>query len=207
MVKKIFKYIIICIILILSIGTLAGCKKQNNGSGNDKPEVAKEIYEEPLRNYMEGLKTKNIELVHKAYPEYMRTMTQSDIDSIYNEYEKRYGTKVYMEYKLGDAVRIKDEKDLKKLESQIKEYCPQVENINVSDAYIVTVELSIVAENSSTPQQEGEQPASEGENANNEAGSNAEGTENIKTEEQRDVKKTDSQDFYVYCNEGNWYFF
>ena len=111
MTRKILKVILIIALIISSIFVFSGCGKKDN-KNNGKEEVSKDVYEAPLRNYMEGIKTKDIELVLSAYPEFMRKMTQTDLDSIYARYEAMYGSNITMEYKLGDATRIVEDKDL-----------------------------------------------------------------------------------------------
>ena len=181
MTRKVFKVLVVCALIISSIFVFSGCGKKEN-KNNGKEEVSREIYEAPLKNYMEGLKTKNIDLVLSAYPEFMRKMTQTDLDSIYARYEAMYGSNITMEYTLGDATRIMDDKDLGVLAAQIKEYYPEAGDITVTDAYIITVELSISGDGVGEGNEDGEA-------------------------EQKPSKKTDSQDFYVYRTGDNWYIF
>ncbi|MBR2704593.1 MAG: hypothetical protein IKE91_03895 [Clostridia bacterium] len=180
MTRKILKVILIIALIISSIFVFSGCGKKDN-KNNGKEEVSKDVYEAPLRNYMEGIKTKDIELVLSAYPEFMRKMTQTDLDSIYARYEAMYGSNITMEYKLGDATRIVEDKDLGVLAAQIKEYYPEAGDITVSDAYIITVELSISGDGAEEGEEDGEA--------------------------EKPSKKTDSQDFYVYRTGDNWYIF
>ena len=190
MTKKILKTVAILLMIIASIFTFSGCGKKDSNNNNGKEEVSKEVYEAPLRNYMEGIKTRNIELILSAYPEYMRKMTQTDLDSVYATYEAMYGSNITMEYSLGDATRIEDEKDLGVLAAQIKEYYPEAGDITISDAYIITVELSISGDGVQSTEENSEGENTDGEN-----------------EEQKPSKKTDSQDFYVYRTGDNWYIF
>ncbi|MBQ3408809.1 MAG: hypothetical protein IJH12_06380 [Clostridia bacterium] len=188
MIKKYLKYALVLVLIVSSMYIFSGCGNKKNENEGNNGEVNKEVYEEPLRNYMEGLRTKDIELILKAYPDFMQKMTQADIDSIYSRYEAMYGSNVTMEYNLGDAVRIEDKSDLNVLASQIKEYYPEAGDIEVSDAYIITVELTV-----------------SGDGAETEAEENSEGEESKSQEGQN--KKTDSQDFYVYKYGENWYIF
>ncbi len=181
MTRKIIKSIVIFSLIISSIFVFSGCGKKDN-KNNGKEEVSRDVYEAPLRNYMEGIKTKNIDLVLSAYPEFMRKMTQTDLDSIYARYEAMYGSNIIMEYTLGEATRVEDDKDLGVLATQIKEYYPEAGDITVSDAYIITVELSISGEGAEEGTEDGEA-------------------------EQKTSKKTDKQDFYVYRTGDNWYIF
>jgi len=181
MIKKVMKSILVIMLIISSVCIFSGCgKKKDNKNG--KGEVSRDVYETPLKNYMEGLKTKNIELILSAYPDFMKTITQADLDAIYAKYEAMYGSNIVMEYKLGNAVRIENQSDLNILASQIKEYYPQAGDITVDDAYIITVELSVSGEGAGTEE------AGDG---------NAEQAN----------KKTDTQDFYVYKYNDNWYMF
>lgn len=182
MVKKAVKLSIVLLLIISNVFIFSGCgKKNNNNTG--KPEDGKDVYEAPLRNYMEGLKTKNIEVLLSAFPEFMQKMTQTDIDTVYAEYEAQYGSNIVMEYKLGDATRVTEDYDLEILASQIKEYYPDAGDIKITDAYIITVELSI---------------SGDGKAEQNEDGEN---------KEEKPSKKTDSQDFYVYKMNDKWYMF
>lgn len=179
MVKKLIKSVFL-LTLVCSVCIFSGCG--NNKQEQQKEEIAREVYEAPLKNYMEGLKNRDINLVLQSFPEFMQTFTQADLDSIYANYEAIYGSNVTMEYKLGDSVKIKEQKDLDILASQIKEYYPNAGDIQITAAYIINVELSIWGDGVQKEQ------TTEGENA----------TSN---------KKTDAQDFYVYQYNGNWYMF
>lgn len=181
MAKKLLKSVF-WLILIFSVCIFSGCG--NTKQEEQKEEISREVYESPLKNYMEGLKNRDINLVLQAFPEFMQTFTQADLDSIYANYEAMYGSNVKMEYNLGDSVKIKEQKDLDILASQIREYYPNAGDIQVTAAYIITVELSVSGDGVDNNQ------SAEGENK--EVVSN---------------KKTDSQDFYVYQYNGNWYMF
>ena len=154
MIKKYLKYALVLVLIVSSMYIFSGCGNKKNENEGNNGEVNKEVYEEPLRNYMEGLRTKDIELILKAYPDFMQKMTQADIDSIYSRYEAMYGSNVTMEYNLGDAVRIEDKSDLNVLASQIKEYYPEAGDIEVSDAYIITVELTVSGDGAETEAEE-----------------------------------------------------
>lgn len=182
MAKRFIKSVFI-LILISSVCIFSGCG--DSKQEEQKEEIAREVYEAPLKNYMEGLKNRDINLVLQAFPEFMQTFTQADLDSIYANYEAMYGSNIIMEYKLGDSVKVKEQKDLDILASQIREYYPDAGDIQVTAAYIITVELSISGDGVANEQ------TAEGEDKETTANN----------------KKTDSQDFYVYRYNDNWYMF
>ena len=183
MIKKTIKFSLVVLLVISNIFIFSGCGNKKGENVGSKAEDAKEVYEAPLRNYMEGLKTKNIELVLSAFPDFMQKMTQTDIDTVYAEYEAQYGSNIVMEYKLGDATRVVENHDLAVLANQIKEYYPDAGDITVTDAYIITVELSISGQGK-------EEQSEDGEN-----------------KDKAPAKKTDTQDFYVYKMNDKWYMF
>ncbi len=189
MTKKFFKSMLVIFLIISGICTFSGCGSKQNKE-NKNQEVSRDVYEAPLRNYMEGLKTRNLDLIHQAYPEFMRTLTQTDLDSVYSQYEAKYGSNIKMEYTLGDAVKVEEQRDLDILAAQIKELYPNAGDIKVTSAYIITVQLSV-----------------SGDNMAEQSEDNAENTTGEQNTEDEVIKKKDSQDFYVYEYNGNWYMF
>lgn len=181
MVKKYFKSILIVALIILSLFALTGCGKNNS---NDVNGDEKEVYEKPLRNYMEGLKNKNLDQLLQAYPEFMHMneiITNDDLESAYNQYESMYGANIRIDYNLQDAVSV-EEQDKENLVSELKELYPEAGDINIETAYIITVELTVTGD----------------------------GIQEENGEENADVSKntaTDEQDFYVYKYNGNWYMY
>ena len=181
MVKKYFKAILIVVLIMLSAFTLTGCGKNNsdNKNGDDK-----EVYERPLRNYMEGLKNKNLEQLLQAYPEFMHMndiITSDDLESAYNQYEAMYGPNIRIDYNLKDAISVEDQ-DKENLVSELKELYPEAGDINIETAYIIAVELTITGD------------GIQGENSE----------ENVDDSEKT---ATDEEDFYVYKYNGNWYMY
>lgn len=187
MTKKFLKSILVIALIISSMSMFSGCgKKENEGNNQQKQEVSKDVYEAPLKSYMDGLKNKDLNKICQAYPEFMRAPTQTDIDAMYAMYEARFGSNVKLEYTLGDAVKVEEQRDLDILATQIKELYPDAGDINITAAYIITVNLSVSGDG-----------VVEGEAAENPSANS----------ENDDIKKSDSQDFYVYEYNGNWYMF
>lgn len=183
MTKKVLKSILVIALVFFNMFIFSGCGKEDN---NQQKEVSKDVYEAPLKNYMEGLKNKDLNQIHQAYPEFMRTITQADIDSMYAQYEAKYGANIKLEYTIGDAVKVNEQRDLDILSTQIKELYPDAGDLKVTAAYIITVNLSVSGDGIAGQESAGEQ---------------------VNNEENSEIKKTDSQDFYVYEYNGNWYMF
>lgn len=195
MIKKIFRFILIVAVIISSTIILSGCQK--NDEGTEPEQISRETYIEPLQNYLEGLKTKNIELVLKAYPEFMhmdQKIQLTDIEAVYARYESQYGSNIVFDYNIGEQINV-DESDYGTLAARIKEAYPDAGDINIDKAFILGVELTISGDGVEDTSNE------EKQEENNEADSSQENAETQKS------KITESQDFYVYRYNGNWYIF
>ncbi|MBP3707447.1 MAG: hypothetical protein J6J36_02415 [Clostridia bacterium] len=194
MTKKIFKFILIIAVIILSTFTLSGCQK--NEKKEEPEQISRETYVEPLQNYLEGLKTKNLELVLKAYPEFMhmdQKLQLTDIEAVYARYESLYGSNIVFDYNIGEPT-IVEENDYGTLASRIKEAYPDAGDISIDKAFILEVELTISGDGVKNANNEEKQEESN-------EGNSSENGESQKT------KTTDHQDFYVYRFNGNWYIF
>ena len=177
MTKKILKTMLLLTITVLSICILTGCQKKNS---NNSGEVSKDVYEQPIRYYMEGLKNRDLEQHLKAYPDFMKMseiITKENLDDVYSQYDAIYGANIQLDYSLGDATKI-DTSDIENIEIQLKETYPDAGDIKISRAYIIPVELTITGD-----------------------GIAEEGKEKEKT------TNKDSQEFYVYEFNGNWYIY
>ena len=116
----------------------------------------------------------------KAYPDFMKMseiITKENLDDVYSQYEAIYGANIQLDYSLGDATKI-DTSDIENIEIQLKETYPDAGDIKISRAYIIPVELTITGD-----------------------GIAEEGKEKEKT------TNKDSQEFYVYEFNGNWYIY
>lgn len=194
MVKKLCKLTLIIGIIISSVFVLSGCQK--NDKGTEPEQISRETYIQPLQNYLEGLKTKNIELVLKAYPEFMQMNSKiqlTDIEAVYARYEALYGANIAFDYNIGNPINV-EESDLGTLTSKIKEAYPDAGDINIDKAFILEVELTISGD------------GVQGTNNSEQQKGNADGNSSDNNETQRS-KATDRQDFYVYRFNGNWYIF
>ena len=187
MTKKLLNFMLVLIIGITCLSVLAGCGKQNT----NQDEVSKEVYEQPLRSYMEGLKNRNLDQLLQAYPEFMHMenlITQANIDGVYAQYEAIYGSNIVFDYSLGEATKVYDD-DLESLSAQLRELYPDAGDIKIDKAFIITIELKITGDGI---KQEGSEENSAEENQDSEESKST---------------KTDTQDFYVYRYNNNWYMY
>lgn len=116
MTKKILKTVLL-LITVLSVCILTGCQKKNS---NNSGEVSKDVYEQPIRYYMEGLKNRDLEQHLKAYPDFMKMseiITKENLDDVYSQYEAIYGANIQLDYSLGDATKI-DASDIENIEDR-----------------------------------------------------------------------------------------
>ncbi|MBR2744041.1 MAG: hypothetical protein IKE01_01920 [Clostridia bacterium] len=187
MMKRFLRIMIIGLLIVSSVLAFSGCKKNDN-EANKKEEISKEVYEKPLRTYLDGIKNKSLEQVLQAFPEFMHAenlISQENIEEAYKQYEEELGQNITFEYEIGDPTEI-EQKDADNLAGQLKALYPDAGEITIDKAYIVTVKMKIYSQ----------------EAANNEGGENSEGTEENKEDEK---SKNESQDFYVYRYNENWY--
>ncbi len=179
--KSLLKIAIILSIMLLSIFTLTGC-------GNNKDKEAsseKSNYQEPLTNYFEGIKNRDVNQVLKAFPDFMdmtSKISSEDIDDLYSQYESLYGANIKIDYSFGDAVQLSEE-DLSELKEEILSVYKNLENIEITDGYSVPVKVTVTGD--------GIEKSSE-ENQDNNSVENA----NTNVEE---------SDMYVLQYNGNWY--
>ena len=184
MASKIFKLTMIMILLVSSVFCLPGCGRKLEDDSQE--EVSKDVYEKPVRAYLEGIKSKSLEQVLQVYPEFMhmeKLITQDNIDELYTNFAET-------EYTLSDAIKV-DEGGIKKLESQLKSLYMDAGDINIEKAYIITAKvIKVTKVDNQDPQEE---------------------TENSETQqanpEQAEANESFSQDFYTYCYNGNWYLY
>lgn len=136
--KKILKILTILLIIFVSVCTFTGCgKKEDN---NDE-----QAYKEPIINYFDGLKEKNLDKVLSAFPDFMgmsKNITMTEIDELYTYYEKQYGNNINISYEFGDAVALGEE-ELKELEDEAKSAYPEAGDIDFTAGYTVTIKVTV----------------------------------------------------------------
>lgn len=177
MTRKFFKYAVVAVLLISSIICLSGCGKNDE---KKEEEVSKEIYQKPVITFLEGVKNKSLEQVLQVYPEFMHMEKMIDQENV----EEQNKSIADYDYSIGEGTKI-DEDGINKLTNQFKALYPDVGDIKIDKAYIVTVSLTKVEE---VPEPEQTEES------------------DTKTEVAKPTKGY-TKDYYVYCYEGNWYMY
>ncbi len=187
--KKILKNAFLFSIIIINLCMLTACGKKENNQNQD---VSEDVYLQPIKDYLDGIKNKDIAQILKAYPDFMNmsnVITVENIDDVYKAYEKQFGANIKIEYSIGKATKVKDE-DLGNIKAKLQQLYPNSGEINIPRAYVVTVVLTITGDGI---------PKENNEQANTEA--------SIEAQEQNKVTATDSMDFYAYEYNEKWYMY
>ena len=183
--KKNLLKISLLILMIISIAvTFSGCMKKENEE-NKENNNDKLAYEQPLKDYFEGIKNKDISQVIKAFPEFMKmseNITQDDINELYSQYEQLYGANIKIDYQLGEATTI-GEDELKELKEQIIELYQDAGNIELTEGYSVPVTVTITGDGQKS----------------------AENTEETSSEDNTENSNVEEDNMYVLQCNGNWY--
>lgn len=171
--KSIVKLIAVLSLIIVSIFMLTGCGNKNKKANTDEGPS----YKDPLINYFDGIKNRDLEQVVKAFPEFAKMdekIKSEDIEELYKYYQNAYGTDVTMDYEIGNAVKL-EEVEISELKQQITTVY-NVENIDITEAYIVTITVTFKGGNSQS-----------------------------ETETSIPNSDTEQNDMYVIKYQGNWY--
>lgn len=182
--RYLLKSLLVIAIVMSSIFMLTGCGKKNNDDNN---EVASEPYLQPIIDYFEGIKNKDINQVLKAFPDFMEMdskISSSDIDDLYAQYESLYGANIKIDYTFGEVTALSED-DFTELEEEIKSIYTDMESVDITAGYIVPVTVTIT----------GDKIESTAENAENENKEETEKTNN----------NVEEDEMYVFQYNGNWY--
>lgn len=189
-----FKVLVVIAIIVSTIFVFSGCGKKNKNQSNTDDKA----YLQPLTNYFEGIKNKELSRVLKAFPDFMQMsekITDTEIDDLYKQYESMYGANIKIDYSLGDAVTL-GEDEIKELEDNLTAIYPDQENLDITAAYSVPVTVTITGDGITSNSNE-ENTAAENNADNNTAETN--------TDDSTDNNNTEQEDMYVIQYNGNWY--
>lgn len=190
--KYILKILIVSAIIISTIFAFSGCKKENkNQTNNDE-----KAYVQPITDYFEGIKNKELSRILKAFPDFMQMsekITDEEINDLYKQYESIYGANIKIEYSVGDATAL-GEDEINDLEDNLLSIYTDQENIDITAAYIIPVTVTIT----------GDGIVSDSSNENSE---NKEENSTIETdaEDSNESDNKEQEDMYVIQYNGNWY--
>ena len=135
--KKYFKILTVLTVLVMSICMLTGCgKKENKEQTPD--------YEEPIKNFIEGMVEANSEKFLNAFPEFLskymkQSFTNEDLSEILEDAKEEYGEDLKMTYKVVDKKELSEE-ELKQMQEDLKENYGQ--ESSVSAGYNLNVEIN-----------------------------------------------------------------
>ena len=180
--KYLFKSLVVITIIISTIFVFTGCRKKDKSANEDKQ------YLQPLTDYFEGIKDKDLSKVLKAFPDFMQMsekITDTDIEDLYKQYETIYGTNIKIDYSFGDAVTL-GEDEIKQLEENLTAIYTDVENLDITAAYTIPVTVTVKGDGITS------------DSDNNTA------TEN-NTESESNNNNTEEEDMYVIQYNENWY--
>ncbi|MBO5349013.1 MAG: hypothetical protein J6A89_04250 [Clostridia bacterium] len=187
--RSLLKMLSVLTMIILSIFMLTGCGKKEK---NNEEQAAENVYLQPVTDYFEGIKNKDINQVLKAFPEFTKMsekITADDINDLYAQYEALYGANIKIDYSFGEATALSEE-DISEIESEISTVYTDVENIYITAAYTVPVTVTITGD---------------GIQENIQNGENTEGTENAESAEENPSSNVEQDEMYVLQYNGNWY--
>mgnify|MGYP004533886879 CR=1 FL=1 len=180
--KSLLKICLVALMILSTIVVFTGCGKENK-KNNENTELA---YEEPLKDYFDGIKNRDIGSILKAFPDFMEmsnNITENDINDLYSQYEELYGSNIKIDYELGTATNISEE-DIADLKEQIKEIYQDLGDVDITEGYTVPVTVTITGDGNT-------------ENTNEESSEN--------NEDNNSNKNVEENNFYVLKYNGNWY--
>lgn len=162
--KNLLKVVAIITIISMVVLGFTGCKKDNKNESDEK------VYLQPITDYFEGIKSKDLSRVIKAYPDFMNMsekINDDDINELYSQYESMYGTNIKIDYTFGDAVGL-GEDEIKNIKSNIEAIVEDGQNIDITAAYYVPVTVTVTGDGIKQSSEENNADVTENENnANN----------------------------------------
>lgn len=151
-IKNVLKVLVILCIVFVSVFAFAGCGKKKDNE-NEK------AYLEPLTNYFDGIKEKDLNKVLSAFPDFMgmeSNITMTEIDELYAYYESQYGKNPKINYEFGGAVAL-GEDELSELEDEIKAAYPNAGDVDLTAGYTVKTKVTIMGDGAEVNSEESEE--------------------------------------------------
>lgn len=146
--KKLLKIIALLLILVLSIGMLTGCGDTDKEKEEKEEKAA--AYEEPVKNYIEGMEEANAEKFLKAFPEfiteYMKDIfTDEMLEEALVELEDEYGKNLEMNFEIKGKEEVSED-ELTEQEEDIKTNYD--EEVDITKGYELQIDLTIKGDDS-----------------------------------------------------------
>lgn len=199
--RNLFRIILVILMIISSVFVFSGCGKKDENN----QETVEEAYLQPLKNYFDGVKNKDVNQILKAFPDFMdmaNKVTPEEIDSLYKQYEIMYGANIKIDYSFGEATALVEE-DLSELESELSTMYNKEENIDITAGYLVPVTVTITGDGVEENKQENAtEPSTENATEPSAENTDASSEEATETESNNNIEQ---DDMYVLQYNGNWY--
>lgn len=104
------KLLILCtVVIVVIIGVVVAVVRNSDGSGS----FGKPAYEEPIKNYFEGIEKQDVELVksafHGAHLNYMpNNFSEDKMSRVYKKLQRQFGSDFKLSYKINSAEAVSD---------------------------------------------------------------------------------------------------
>lgn len=139
--KRIFKVIVLLILLVMGMTLLTGCGKNEQSSVSKGEEVETENYEEPIKNYFKGMEKADAEIYLSAFPEFMDyEYDDDDMEDLLYALEDEYGEDIKITYKIKENEEYEKE-DLEYVQEYIYERYD--EEVKVTSGYNLKVTATV----------------------------------------------------------------
>lgn len=143
--KSNLKFLTVIAVMLVSIMILTGCGTDNSNDDKKGEESKQEsAFEEPIKNYVEGLQTSNLDTLVKAFPSFIsdelkEQMDEEDLKEMIDEAKEEYGENLKLSYEINDKQEIAEE-DLKEKQEDIKTLFDT--DITITKGYTVETKLT-----------------------------------------------------------------
>lgn len=153
--KNLIKVVTVLAVMIMSTMILAGCELKKE-KGNNEQTAVEGSYEEPVKNFVEGLNEANSEKFLKAFPsfiaDYVKDIFTDDYLKMYfGDAKETYGDNTTMTYNIKDKTELSEE-DLRAAEQNVKTSFDK--DITVTKGYKLNVELRLKGDNKEDTEKE-----------------------------------------------------
>lgn len=142
--KKLLSVVAIMLVLIV---TLTGCeffeKDESESKEETKTSQSSKDYEEPIKNFFEGMEKGSAKTYLKAFPEFAKMDTvikEETLEEMLEEFEEEYGKNIKITYEIEDKEEVEEED----LETMEKYFSKQLKaDVKVTKGYKLDVEAKI----------------------------------------------------------------
>lgn len=138
--KRKIDLITIFLIILISMFMLTGCGNRNNKNQINEAQ----LYEEPIKNLVEGLGEANSEKLLSAFPDFIRkylekTFTTEYLQGLLAQTIEEYGNNIKMSYKIVQKSNLSEE-ELKSMQETVKESYNA--DVTISNGVSVVIEIT-----------------------------------------------------------------